>query len=344
MAWPKDKEELSASNSSAENNAKISIKSNLTKTGIISLSANENSLQPVTELSIFGKPPALIRHQPVVNPKTESLSDGELSDFSLNDTEEEEEEYRNYILLNGNQTEASASNCLGSPSSLPLIASPPIFQTATSPVEVYPKNGFVMGTVRKVFTNTRERWRQQNVSSAFAELRKLVPTHPPDKKLSKNEILRSAIKYIKLLTGILEWQKNQAEQHLQQEENEPNNNNNNNHKMTLNGHVLAKAASKLTSQPIHAQSLLMIAPVVTLTANHFIKTETVEQKDKNSNSCLRAAPTRSSTVGAGKISRNQKRKASEVNVASNVKEETFKLKKDNNSEAVVSSTSNRLSL
>lgn len=48
--------------------------------------------------------------------------------------------------------------------------------------------------VRKMFTNSRERWRQQNVSGAFAELRKLVPTHPPDKKLSKNEILRMAIK------------------------------------------------------------------------------------------------------------------------------------------------------
>jgi T-cell acute lymphocytic leukemia protein len=53
--------------------------------------------------------------------------------------------------------------------------------------------------VRKIFTNSRERWRQQNVSGAFAELRKLVPTHPPDKKLSKNEILRMAIKYIQLL-------------------------------------------------------------------------------------------------------------------------------------------------
>ena len=48
--------------------------------------------------------------------------------------------------------------------------------------------------VRKIVTNTRERWRQQNVSGAFAELRRLVPTHPPDKKLSKNEILRMAIK------------------------------------------------------------------------------------------------------------------------------------------------------
>ncbi|KAK9732359.1 Helix-loop-helix DNA-binding domain [Popillia japonica] len=62
------------------------------------------------------------------------------------------------------------------------------------------------GTVKKIFTNSRERWRQQNVSGAFAELRKLVPTHPPDKKLSKNEILRMAIRYIRLLTNVLEWQ------------------------------------------------------------------------------------------------------------------------------------------
>ena len=53
--------------------------------------------------------------------------------------------------------------------------------------------------VRKIFTNSRERWRQQNVSGAFAELRKLVPTHPPDKKLSKNEILRMAIRYVSFI-------------------------------------------------------------------------------------------------------------------------------------------------
>ncbi|XP_062905180.1 T-cell acute lymphocytic leukemia protein 2 [Mobula hypostoma] len=59
---------------------------------------------------------------------------------------------------------------------------------------------------RKVFSNTRERWRQQNVNSAFAELRKLVPTHPPDKKLSKNEILRLAMKYIDFLVKLLKDQ------------------------------------------------------------------------------------------------------------------------------------------
>ncbi|KAJ2945018.1 hypothetical protein O0L34_g1914 [Tuta absoluta] len=63
---------------------------------------------------------------------------------------------------------------------------------------------------RKLFTNCRERWRQQNVSGAFAELRRLVPTHPPDKKLSKNEILRQAIRYIGLLCEVLEWQKSHS--------------------------------------------------------------------------------------------------------------------------------------
>lgn len=60
--------------------------------------------------------------------------------------------------------------------------------------------------VRRIFTNSRERWRQQNVNGAFAELRKLIPTHPPDKKLSKNEILRLAMKYISFLSDLLEDQ------------------------------------------------------------------------------------------------------------------------------------------
>ena len=62
---------------------------------------------------------------------------------------------------------------------------------------------------RRMFTNSRERWRQQNVNGAFADLRKLVPTYPPDKKLSKNEILRLAIRYIKLLGEVLEYRKEQ---------------------------------------------------------------------------------------------------------------------------------------
>ncbi|GBO37649.1 T-cell acute lymphocytic leukemia protein 1 [Araneus ventricosus] len=72
--------------------------------------------------------------------------------------------------------------------------------------------------VRRMFTNSRERWRQQNVNGAFADLRRLVPTHPPDKKLSKNEILRLAIRYIKLLTSILEYQKKNEPQEETPEE------------------------------------------------------------------------------------------------------------------------------
>lgn len=64
---------------------------------------------------------------------------------------------------------------------------------------------------RKVFTNTRERWRQHNVNTAFAELRKLIPTHPPEKKLSKNEILRLAMRYINFLVRLLESQGGQPD-------------------------------------------------------------------------------------------------------------------------------------
>ena len=57
---------------------------------------------------------------------------------------------------------------------------------------------------RSPSTSNREKWRQQNLNRAFVNLRRLVPTHPPDKRLSKNEILRMAIKYIRLLESILE--------------------------------------------------------------------------------------------------------------------------------------------
>lgn len=54
-------------------------------------------------------------------------------------------------------------------------------------------------------TNNREKWRQHHVNRAFVNLRRLVPTYPPEKRLSKNEILRMAIRYIKLLESILEY-------------------------------------------------------------------------------------------------------------------------------------------
>ncbi|KAH8366689.1 hypothetical protein KR084_012718 [Drosophila pseudotakahashii] len=194
-------------------------------------------------------PPALLRHAtPHLQPKTESVSDGdgdaELSDFSLNDTEEDEEDLRDYIVLNGNQADGnrSLSSSPRSHSRNGLLTAPASSGSSVgggggggniSGGNASSGGGGATGGVRKVFTNTRERWRQQNVSGAFAELRKLVPTHPPDKKLSKNEILRSAIKYIKLLTGILEWQQRQVPSLSSRGQLEPNNNDN---RMT-NGHA-----------------------------------------------------------------------------------------------------------
>ncbi len=58
----------------------------------------------------------------------------------------------------------------------------------------------------KVTTNSRERWRQQTVNSAFAQLRQLIPTHPAERKMSKADILRSTIKYINILHKIVEYQ------------------------------------------------------------------------------------------------------------------------------------------
>ncbi len=51
---------------------------------------------------------------------------------------------------------------------------------------------------------TRERFRVEAFNVAFSELRKLLPTLPPDKKLSKIEILRLAICYISYLNHVLE--------------------------------------------------------------------------------------------------------------------------------------------
>ncbi|XP_041097987.1 protein lyl-1 isoform X1 [Polyodon spathula] len=96
---------------------------------------------------------------------------------------------------------------------------------------------------RRVFTNSRERWRQQNVNGAFSELRKLIPTHPPDKKLSKNEILRLAMKYINFLVKLLNDQaSNQArggETEQQEEEVEGT---------TVTGHPKKKAPRSLEPQ------------------------------------------------------------------------------------------------
>lgn len=57
--------------------------------------------------------------------------------------------------------------------------------------------------MKRLYTNSRERWRQQHVNLAFAELRKMLPTYPPERKLSKNEILRLAMRYIRFLDKLV---------------------------------------------------------------------------------------------------------------------------------------------
>ncbi|CAK9294938.1 unnamed protein product [Gordionus sp. m RMFG-2023] len=49
----------------------------------------------------------------------------------------------------------------------------------------------------------KESCRQKQVNIAFNELRNLIPVHPPEKKLSKCQILRRAIKYINVLMFLL---------------------------------------------------------------------------------------------------------------------------------------------
>ncbi|XP_065185170.1 uncharacterized protein LOC135815760 [Sycon ciliatum] len=58
-------------------------------------------------------------------------------------------------------------------------------------------------TARRLLTNRRERWRQQLVNDAFMQLRKLIPTFPPDKKLSKHDVLKQASRYIVYVQTIL---------------------------------------------------------------------------------------------------------------------------------------------
>uniref|UniRef100_A0A915KAB2 BHLH domain-containing protein n=1 Tax=Romanomermis culicivorax TaxID=13658 RepID=A0A915KAB2_ROMCU len=50
---------------------------------------------------------------------------------------------------------------------------------------------------------TRERLRVEAFNKAFKNLRALLPTLPPDKKLSKIEILRLAISYVAYLAHLL---------------------------------------------------------------------------------------------------------------------------------------------
>ncbi|XP_054194469.1 T-cell acute lymphocytic leukemia protein 1 isoform X1 [Homo sapiens] len=100
----------------------------------------------------------------------------------------------------------------GEPDAFPMFTTNNRVKRRPSPYEMEITDGPHTKVVRRIFTNSRERWRQQNVNGAFAELRKLIPTHPPDKKLSKNEILRLAMKYINFLAKLLNDQEEEGTQ------------------------------------------------------------------------------------------------------------------------------------
>lgn len=102
------------------------------------------------------------------------------------------------------------SGFFGEPDAFPMFATNNRVKRRPSPYEMEITDGPHTKVVRRIFTNSRERWRQQNVNGAFAELRKLIPTHPPDKKLSKNEILRLAMKYINFLAKLLNDQEEEG--------------------------------------------------------------------------------------------------------------------------------------
>lgn len=86
-----------------------------------------------------------------------------------------------------------------------LVCFRTVLQTHERPSSPFPSASCTQ-VVRRISTNSRERWRQQNVNGAFAELRRLIPTYPPDRKLSKNDILRLALKYINFLDQLVKEQ------------------------------------------------------------------------------------------------------------------------------------------
>ncbi|XP_037971389.2 transcription factor 15 isoform X2 [Plutella xylostella] len=62
--------------------------------------------------------------------------------------------------------------------------------------QALPSAAEVPAVKQRCQANARERDRTQNVNSAFSTLRRLIPTEPADRKLSKIEILRLAGSYI----------------------------------------------------------------------------------------------------------------------------------------------------
>ncbi|XP_051480069.1 transcription factor 15-like, partial [Apus apus] len=67
------------------------------------------------------------------------------------------------------------------------------------------------GAGRRAAANARERDRTHSVNAAFGALRRLIPTRPADRRLSKVETLRLASSYISHLANVLLLQRRQAE-------------------------------------------------------------------------------------------------------------------------------------
>ncbi|NWZ57007.1 TCF15 factor, partial [Haliaeetus albicilla] len=59
------------------------------------------------------------------------------------------------------------------------------------------------GGGRRAAANARERDRTHSVNTAFGALRRLIPTRPADRRLSKVETLRLAASYISHLANVL---------------------------------------------------------------------------------------------------------------------------------------------
>ncbi|NXB86412.1 SCX factor, partial [Vidua chalybeata] len=59
------------------------------------------------------------------------------------------------------------------------------------------------GGRRRAAANARERDRTHSVNAAFGALRRLIPTRPADRRLSKVETLRLASSYISHLANVL---------------------------------------------------------------------------------------------------------------------------------------------
>lgn len=155
---------------------------------------------------------------------------------------------------------------------------------------------------RRMFTNSRERWRQQKVNSAFCQLRRLVPTHPPDKKLSKNEILRLAIKYIHLLNTVLDFQHGQVKGSFGlgcgssgSEEDETNNNSNssssnNNNNSNIDSDGNHNSNNNNENRNISRSSISTRTQQYRLRFNHIIRLDNDAKETTTDNQLQQANP------------------------------------------------------